>query len=63
VLNLSGKWLDDLPGDEKADVLSMIGEVFTVEEIDKHGQPWVRKRSHSVALESYEMEVVSENAP
>ncbi len=62
VLNLSGKWLDDLPGDEKAAVLSMIAEVFAVEEIDKHGQPWVRKQSHSVELESYEMEVVSDNA-
>ncbi len=62
VVSLSGKWLDELPGDEKDEVLSMIGQVFEVEEIDEYGQPWVRKRSHSVALESYEMEVVSENA-
>jgi hypothetical protein len=62
VLSLSGKWLDELPTDEKDDVLSMIGEVFEVEEIDEYGQPWVRKRSHSVALASDEMEVVRDNA-
>ena len=68
VLSLAGNWLDELPADEKRDVLSMIGEVFEVEEIDEYGQPWVRKswpnddegtyHSHSVALESYEMEIV-----
>lgn len=62
VLCLSGKWLDELPGGEKDEVLSMIGEVFEVEEIDEYGQPWVRKRSHSVALTTCEMEVVSDNA-
>jgi hypothetical protein len=62
VLSLSGKWLDELPNDEKDDVLSMIGEVFEVEEIDEYGQPWVGKQSHSVALASYEMEVVSDSA-
>lgn len=61
VLSLSGRWLEELPGDEKDDVLSMIGEVFEVEEIDEYGQPWVRKQSHSVALASSEMEVVSDN--
>ncbi len=62
VLSLSGKWLDKLPGAEKDEVLSMIGDVFEVEEIDKYGQPWVRKRSDSVALASCEMEVVSDSA-
>jgi hypothetical protein len=62
VVSLSGKWLDELPGDEKDEVLSMIGEVFEVEEIDEYGQPWVRKRSHSLALAACEMEVVSDNA-
>jgi hypothetical protein len=62
VVSLSGKWLDELPGDEKDEVVSMIGEVFEVEEIDEYGQPWVRKRSHSVALAACEMEVVSDNA-
>jgi hypothetical protein len=61
-----------LPAEEKPDVLSMIGEVFEIEEIDAYGQPWIRKswpdeeqgscRSHSIALESGEMEVVSEAA-
>lgn len=68
ILSLSGQWFNDLPADERDDVQSMIGEVFTVEEIDQYGQPWVRKswpdevegrcHSHSVALEPYEMVVV-----
>jgi hypothetical protein len=72
LLGLSGQWLDELPSDEKQDVLSMIGEVFKVEEIDEHGHPWVRKswpneeegkfNSHSIALESQEMELVDDNA-
>lgn len=72
LLGLSGRWLDELPPDEKQDVLSMIGEVFEVEEIDEHGHPWVRKlwpnekegkcNSHSIALESKEMELVDDNA-
>jgi hypothetical protein len=66
---LSGNWLDELPDDEKPDVLSMIGEVFEVEEIDQYGHPWIRKswpneaegtcHSHSIALEPQEMELVS----
>ena len=50
----------------------MIGEVFEVEEIDEYGKPWIRKswpdeeegkcHSHSVALESNEMELVDDNA-
>lgn len=69
IVNLSGGWFDALPPDEKQDVLSMIGEVFEVEEIDDHGYPWVRKswpdtdggtcKSHSVALEPHEMELVA----
>jgi len=68
LLRLSGQWLDDLPKDEKADVLSMIGGVFEVEEIDEHGHAWIRKswpneaegrcHSHSVALEPQEMELI-----
>lgn len=68
VLSLSGDWLEELSAEEKPDVLSMIGEVFKVEEIDEYGQPWIRKswtnekegrfHSHSIALESYEMELV-----
>ena len=72
LLSLSGQWLDDLPDEEKSDVFSMIGEIFEIEEIDQYGHPWVRKswpneaegkcHSHSIALESREMEVVVENA-
>jgi hypothetical protein len=68
LLSLSGKWLDELPAEEKLDVLSMIGDVFEIEEIDEYGQPWVRKawpneaegtcHSHSIALASHEMELV-----
>jgi hypothetical protein len=72
LLSLSGQWLNDLPHDERDRVLSMIGEVFEVEEIDEYGQPWVRKswpneeegtcQSHSIALNADEMEVVNEEA-
>ncbi|WP_255991901.1 hypothetical protein [Chitinolyticbacter albus] len=65
---LSGQWLDDLPADEKKNILSLIGEIFEVEEIDEYGHPWVRKswpndeegacRSHSIALDPDEMELV-----
>ena len=68
LLGLSGNWLEELPAEEKQDVLSMIGAVFTVEEIDEYGYPWVQKswpneeegkcHSHSIALESHEMELV-----
>lgn len=70
ILHLSGDWFDKLPHDERANVESMIGEVFPVEEIDDYGQPWVCKRwpneqdgtchSHSIALEPSEMEKVNE---
>jgi hypothetical protein len=73
LVGLSGQWLEDLPPDEKQDVLSMIGEVFEVEEIDEHGHPWIRKswpneakdacHSHSIALEPQEMEVVGAAPP
>jgi hypothetical protein len=72
LIGLSGRWLDELPPDEKRNVLSMIGEVFAVEEIDEHGHPWIRKswpneeegncHSHSIALESQEKELIDENA-
>ena len=70
VLSLSGNWLEALPAEEKPDVLSIIGEVFEVEEIDEYGQPWIRKswpnekegqrHSHSIALEPHEMELVGD---
>lgn len=68
LLSLSGQWLNDLPNEERNDVMSMVGEIFVIEEIDEYGHPWVRKswpneaegkcHSHSVALEQREMEVV-----
>lgn len=73
LLGLSGRWLDELPQDEKLDVMSMVGEIFEIEEIDEFGHPWVRKswpdeaegrcRSHSIALEPQEMELVDEPPP
>ncbi len=69
LLTLTGNWLDELPDDEIDDVRSMMGEVFEIEEIDEYGQPWIRKswpdleegkcHSHSIALESHEMERVA----
>ena len=72
LLGLSGRWLEEIPPEEKQDVLSMIGQVFEIEEIDGYGSPWIRRswpneeegkcHSHSIALESNEMEVVVEDA-
>lgn len=68
ILSLSGQWVDDLPAEERSDVMSMVGEVFIVEAIDEFGYPWVRKswsnmiegrcHSHSIALEQHEMMAV-----
>lgn len=68
MLGVSGDWFDRLPEDERADVVSMVGEVFEVDEIDEYGHPWIRKswpdeeggtcHSHSIALDPHEMEVV-----
>jgi len=73
LLALSGKWLDELPPNERRDVLSMIGEVFKIEEIDEYGHPMVRKswpseeqgtyHSHSVAVDPNEIELVDTHAP
>ena len=43
ILSLSGQWLENLPQNEKQDILSMIGETFVVEEIDEYGKPWICK--------------------
>ena len=69
LLRLSGSWLDDLPLEERTDVLSMVGQIFEVEEIDEYGHPWVSKwwpsehaenaHSHSIALNADEYELVS----
>jgi len=73
LLGLSGNWFDTLPDSEKENILSMVGEVFEVEEIDEYGYPWIRKSwhdidngtcySHSIALESYEMELAQHESP
>ena len=54
----------DLPADEWNDLVTMVGEVFEVYEIDQYGSAWVEKvwtgdglSSHSIALASHEMEV------
>jgi len=66
IVSLSGGWLDELPPDKHARVMSMIGEVFEVEEFDDYGHPWVSKTwpidgefvfSHSLALDAAEMEL------
>jgi hypothetical protein len=64
---LTQKTLEGLPLDEQDRVRSMIGEVFTVQKIDRWGQPCVEKwwddgprlkSSHSLGLMSDEMERV-----
>jgi hypothetical protein len=72
LIALSGRWLDELPDDERVDVISMVGEVLEVEEIDEDGRPWIRKSwpdgddgscyGHSIALDPDEMEVVNDTA-
>jgi hypothetical protein len=64
-LQLTGEWYEELPPDERPLVDSMVGEVFSIGEIDEYGQPWICKhwpneaegkcQSHSVALEPREM--------
>lgn len=70
VLSLSGDWLDDLSIEDQQDVLSMVGEIFEVTELDEYGHPGITKwwrdeiaetsRSHSVALDSQEIELVDD---
>ena len=57
--------LREVPAGERKALEGMIGEVFTVTEIDEHGTPWVEKacnqedgiHHHTLALASHEMEV------
>jgi hypothetical protein len=70
VLGFSGDWYENLPVDEKPKIDSMIGESFTVEEIDQYGGAWISKswhsperdecEGHSVSLASSEMKLCSE---
>jgi hypothetical protein len=48
----------DLPPEEWECVRSMLGEVFKIYEIDEWGGAWVQYQSHSLSLESDEMELV-----
>jgi hypothetical protein len=67
LLSLSGQWLEELSDEEKDDVLSMVGDVHEVYEIDEYGLAWVSKfwpddeesryRAHSIGLSSQDMEI------
>jgi hypothetical protein len=67
---LSDNWVEDLPQEERTDVTSMIGAVFTVE-IDEDGDVWVERwwddgggvsHGHSIRLNPQEMELVDDSA-
>lgn len=71
VLEISQSLLSKLDNNERLDVMSMKDQIFTVYEIDEHGQAWVEKWwrenekesfSHSLGLSPTEMEVASENS-
>jgi hypothetical protein len=72
IVALDPTFMHALPQDEIADVRSMIGAIFKIEEIDDYGSAWVskwwdrgenRSESHCIALAAVEMELVSsENA-
>ena len=66
VLSLDPADFSHLDEKELSEVMSMIGEVLQVYEVDEYGQAWVTKEwwlsdsdvmSHSVGLSSKEMEI------
>src|SRR5262245_10932680 len=69
VLEVTQTLRERLSPKEWAELQTMVGEVFTVYEIDEHGAAWVEKQwlnkkgrlsfSHSYTLDSHEMEVVA----
>ncbi len=68
ILNVAPELEDRLSVEEWEQLQTMVGDIFTVYEIDEFGSPWVEKwfgseedgRScHSLALAPEEMEVVS----
>jgi hypothetical protein len=70
VIEISPSVLAPLDQPEISRVQSMLGEVFSVYDVDPYGRAWVEKwwhegeehsTSHSLALEPQEMEVVSNN--
>lgn len=58
LLCLSGQWLEELPTQEKEDVISMIGEVFEVDELmstairgfESHGP--TKKKGSAIHIQS-----------
>ena len=67
LLSIPDSLLSILPEDEVKDLTTMIGEIFEVYEIDEWGGVWVQKwfnegeektNSHSLSLESHEMELM-----
>lgn len=73
LLSLSEDWLHQLPAEEASELQSMIGKIFDVVEVDQYGGAWIVKssseekgdscRSHSLALEPHEMEIVAVKIP
>lgn len=66
VLKIAPWLLVRLDASDKLRVRSMVGQVFRVGEIDKHGHPWVSREFpgndlHSLALGAPEMELVLPN--
>lgn len=66
VLKIAPCLLAPLDASEKLQVRSMVGQVFTVDEIDEWGHPWVVKffqsgGCHSIALDTPEMELLPTN--
>ncbi|MEO5824107.1 MAG: hypothetical protein ABIT71_26670 [Vicinamibacteraceae bacterium] len=64
MLTIPESVMQPLTPEDRADLSSMLGEVFEVYEIDEWGQAWVRKswpgshRYHSLGLDAHEMERV-----
>jgi len=68
VLSVRASVLARMPANERKRIKSMLGDVFTVEQIDQYGAAWVtkwwhhragRSSSHSLGLTAEEMEVVA----
>ncbi len=60
----------NLPEEERAQVFSMVGEIFEVEEIDEFGCAWITKWfptkdqthfAHGIALEKHQMRLSKTN--
>lgn len=71
VLCLDPEDFRNLDDEELSEVMSMIGEVLEVYEVDEYGQAWIAKEwwynesdmmSHSVGLRPHEMEIQHGNS-